>query len=68
MLLHNVLSNRFSDDNLLRLNVDFDGEVRHDMRVSVVATRRMGVVADDAVNIVELESLAVLDGGMLGID
>ena len=57
LLLYEVLLNRFTDDNVLRLAIDFDGEVRHDIRVRVVPTRCIGAVADDAVNIDE-ESLA----------
>ena len=59
LLLPAALSHSSTDDSLLRLDVDFnEGEVRHDIRVPVVPTRRMGVVADEAVYFVDLISLA----------
>ena len=60
-LIDLLLSHGRADDNLLlRLEIDPEAEVRHDIRVPTVSTRRTGVVADDAVNDDNLESLAAM--------
>lgn len=60
-LIDLLLSHGCADDNLSllpQLDIDPEAEVRHDVRVPAVSTRRTGVVADDAVNTDDLEPLA----------